>query len=133
MTKKLNFKKVSFYILPIVCLAVVYSVMMAEPSLLSFKQKSVHAVSLAETETSLNFKIIDKTTILINNIPAVVKNEYTKKLSSGELPPGAPSGSYLILETSVYIIAMKRTGENTYIGVIKDLVNEDEGNRWWKI
>lgn len=106
---------------------------MGEQSLLSFKQKSVRALSLSGDETSLNFQIVDNKTILINNIPAVVKSEYTKKLTTEELPSGAPSGSYLILETNSYIIAVKRSGENTYIGLIKNLVNEGEKNIWWKI
>ncbi|KAF0858658.1 hypothetical protein Y888_14670 [Mixta calida B021323] len=38
-----------------------------------------------------------------------------------------------MLETNSYIIAMKRSGENTYIGLIKNLVNEGEKNIWWKI
>lgn len=130
---KLNLKKVSLFVLPMICLAFIYSLMMAEQSLLSFKQKSVRALSLAGDEASLNFQIVDNKTILINNIPAVVKREYTKKLTSEELPPGAPSGSYLILGTNAYIIAMKRSGENTYIGVLKNLVNEGERNIWWKI
>ncbi|WP_154975239.1 hypothetical protein [Klebsiella grimontii] len=130
---KLKFKKVSLFVLPIICLAIFYSLMMGEPSLLSFKQKSVHAFSLSGDETSLNFQIVDNKTILINNIPAIVKNEYTKKLTTEELPAGAPSGSYLILETNSYIFAMRRSGESTYIGVIKNLVNEGEKNIWWKI
>ncbi|WP_085551587.1 hypothetical protein [Klebsiella quasipneumoniae] len=130
---KLNLKKVSLFVLPIICLALFYSLLMGEQSLLSFKQKSVRALSLSGDETSLNFQIVDNKTILINNIPAVVKSEYTKKLTTEELPSGAPSGSYLILETNSYIIAVKRSGENTYIGLIKNLVNEGEKNIWWKI
>lgn len=130
---KLNFKKVSLFVLPIICLAFFYSLLMGEQSLLSFKQKSVRALCLSGDETSLNFQIVDNKTILINNIPAVVKSEYTKKLTTEELPSGAPSGSYLILETNSYIIAMKRSGESTYIGLIKNLVNEGEKNIWWKI
>ncbi|ENO4242564.1 hypothetical protein ACBH56_006167, partial [Klebsiella oxytoca] len=101
---KLNLKKVSLFVLPIICLALFYSLLMGEQSLLSFKQKSVRALSLSGDETSLNFQIVDNKTILINNIPAVVKSEYTKKLTTEELPSGAPSGSYLILETNSYII-----------------------------
>lgn len=107
--------------------------MMESSDLSSFKQTSVHAVSMAGEETSVNFQVVDNKTIMINNVPSIVKKEYTKNLSSKEIPPGAPPGKYLILETSAYIIAMKRSGENTYIGVVKDLINEGEGNIWWKI
>ncbi|HHT1018432.1 TPA: hypothetical protein ACTYAB_005041, partial [Klebsiella pneumoniae] len=110
-----------------------YSLTMNKPSLSSFKQNSVHAVSLAGAETSMNFKIVDEKTIMINNIPSVVKKEYIKSLSSTEVPPGAPSGDYLMLETSAYIFAMKQSGGNTYIGLVKDLINEGEGHIWWKI
>ncbi|WP_192906895.1 hypothetical protein [Klebsiella quasipneumoniae] len=96
-------------------------------------QKSVHAVSLAGTETNMNFKVVDEKTIMINNVPSIVKKEYTKSLSSTEVPPGAPSGDYLMLETSTYIFAMKQSGGNTYIGLIKNLINEGEGKIWWKI
>ncbi|HBR4718789.1 TPA: hypothetical protein L9W43_005085 [Klebsiella pneumoniae] len=96
-------------------------------------QKSVHAVSLAGTETNMNFKVVDEKTIMINNVPSIVKKEYTKSLSSTEVPPGAPSGDYLMLETSAYIFAMKQSGGNTYICLIKNLINEGEGKIWWKI
>ncbi|WP_368763517.1 hypothetical protein [Klebsiella variicola] len=96
-------------------------------------QKSVHAVSLAGTETNMNFKVVDEKTIMINNVPSIVKKEYTKSLSSTEVPPGAPSGDYLMLETSAYIFAMKQSEGNTYIGLIKNLINEGEGKIWWKI
>nr|WP_323849573.1 hypothetical protein [Klebsiella pneumoniae] len=111
----------------------IYSLTMNKPSLSSFKQNSVHAVSLAGAETSMNFKIVDEKTIMINNIPSIVKKEYIKSLSSTEVPPGAPSGDYLMLETSAYIFAMKQSGGNTYIGLVKDLINEGEGHIWWKI
>lgn len=106
---------------------------MNKPSLSSFIQKSVRAVSLAGTETNMNFKVVDEKTIMINNVPSIVKKEYTKSLSSTEVPPGAPSGDYLMLETSAYIFAMKQSGGNTYIGLIKNLINEGEGKIWWKI
>ena len=38
-----------------------------------------------------------------------------------------------MLETSAYIFAMKQSGGNTYIGLIKNLINEGEGKIWWKI
>ncbi|YBD62143.1 hypothetical protein ACCR89_27565 (plasmid) [Klebsiella pneumoniae] len=54
-------------------------------------------------------------------------------LSSTEVPPGAPSGDYLMLETSAYIFAMKQPRGYTYIGLVKNLINEGEGHIWWKI
>ena len=62
-----------------------------------------------------------------------VKKEHTKSLSSTGVPPGAPSGDYLMLETSAYIFAMKQPGWYTYIGLVKNLINEGEGHIWWKI
>ncbi|MEQ5590983.1 hypothetical protein ABN347_25200, partial [Klebsiella pneumoniae] len=47
--------------------------------------------------------------------------------------PGAPSGDYLMLETSAYIFAMKQPRGYTYIGLVKNLINEGEGHIWWKI
>ncbi|HBY9717383.1 TPA: hypothetical protein MJA52_004409 [Klebsiella aerogenes] len=129
----MSIKKVSFFIVPLIILLGIYSLTMNKPSLSSFMQKSVHAVSLAGTETSMNFKVVDEKTIMINNVPSIVKKEYTKILSSSEIPPGAPSGDYLMLETSAYIFAMKQSGGNTYIGLIKNLLNEGEGKIWWKI
>ncbi|HFO1928377.1 MULTISPECIES: hypothetical protein [Klebsiella] len=128
-----SIKKASFFIVPLIILLGIYSQTMNKPSLSSFMQKSVHAVSLAGTETNMNFKVVDEKTIMINNIPSIVKKEYTKSLSSTEVPPGAPSGDYLMLETSAYIFAMKQSGGNTYIGLIKNLINEGEGKIWWKI
>lgn len=128
-----SIKKASFFIVPLIILLGIYSLTMNKPSLSSFMQKSVHAVSLAGTETNMNFKVVDEKTIMINNVPSIVKKEYTKSLSSTEVPPGAPSGDYLMLETSAYIFAMKQSGGNTYIGLIKNLINEGEGNIWWKI
>ncbi|AOV15303.1 hypothetical protein KAF86_10145 [Klebsiella pneumoniae] len=134
MTMKIvSIKKVSFFIVPLITLLGIYSLTMNKPSLSSFKQNSVHAASLAGAETSMNFKIVDEKTIMINNIPSIVKKEYIKSLSSTEVPPGAPSGDYLMLETSAYIFAMKQSGGNTYIGLVKDLINEGEGHIWWKI
>ncbi|MEG7996260.1 hypothetical protein LAV69_00030 [Klebsiella quasipneumoniae subsp. quasipneumoniae] len=52
---------------------------------------------------------------------------------STEVPPGAPSGDYLMLETSAYIFAMKQPRGYTYIGLVKNLINEGEGHIWWKI
>lgn len=130
MTMKIvSIKKVSFFIVPLITLLGIYSLTMNKPSLSSFKQNSVHAVSLAGAETSMNFKIVDEKTIMINNIPSIVKKEYIKSLSSTEVP----SGDYLMLETSAYIFAMKQSGGNTYIGLVKDLINEGEGHIWWKI
>ncbi len=128
-----SIKKASFFIVPLIILLGIYSQTMNKPSLSSFMQKSVHAVSLAGTETNMNFKVVDENTIMINNVPSIVKKEYTKSLSSTEVPPGAPSGDYLMLETSAYIFAMKQSGGNTYIGLIKNLINEGEGKIWWKI
>ncbi len=128
-----SIKKASFFIVPLIILLGIYSLTMNKPSLSSFMQKSVHAVSLAGTETNMNFKVVDEKTIMINNVPLIVKKEYTKSLSSTEVPPGAPSGDYLMLETSAYIFAMKQSGGNTYIGLIKNLINEGEGKIWWKI
>ncbi len=128
-----SIKKASFFIVPLIILLGIYSQTMNKPSLSSFMQKSVHAVSLAGTETNMNFKVVDEKTIMINNVPSIVKKEYTKNLSSTEVPPGAPSGDYLMLETSAYIFAMKQSGGNTYIGLIKNLINEGEGKIWWKI
>ena len=128
-----SIKKASFFIVPLIILLGIYSQTMNTPSLSSFMQKSVHAVSLAGTETNMNFKVVDEKTIMINNVPSIVKKEYTKSLSSTEVPPGAPSGDYLMLETSAYIFAMKQSGGNTYIGLIKNLINEGEGKIWWKI
>ncbi|EIC1059056.1 hypothetical protein K9686_004022 [Escherichia coli] len=128
-----SIKKASFFIVPLIILLGIYSQTMNKPSLSSFMQKSVHAVSLAGTETNMNFKVVDEKTIMINNVPSIVKKEYTKSLSSAEVPPGAPSGDYLMLETSAYIFAMKQSGGNTYIGLIKNLINEGEGKIWWKI
>ncbi|EIX9200977.1 MULTISPECIES: hypothetical protein [Klebsiella/Raoultella group] len=128
-----SIKKASFFIVPLIILLGIYSQTMNKPSLSSFMQKSVHAVSLAGTETNMNFKVVDEKTIMINNVPSIVKKEYTKSLSSTEVPPGAPSGDYLMLETSAYIFAMKQSGGNTYIGLIKNLINEGEGKIWWKI
>lgn len=128
-----SIKKASFFIVPLIILLGIYSQTMNKPSLSSFMQKSVHAVSLAGTETNMNFKVVDEKTIMINNVPSIVKKEYTKSLSSPEVPPGAPSGDYLMLETSAYIFAMKQSGGNTYIGLIKNLINEGEGKIWWKI
>ncbi len=128
-----SIKKASFFIVPLIILLGIYSLTMNKPSLSSFMQKSVHAVSLAGTETNMNFKVVDEKTIMINNVPSIVKKEYTKSLSSTEVPPGAPSGDYLMLETSAYIFAMKQSGGNTYIGLIKNLINEGEGKIWWKI
>ena len=128
-----SIKKASFFIVPLIILLSIYSQTMNKPSLSSFMQKSVHAVSLAGTETNMNFKVVDEKTIMINNVPSIVKKEYTKSLSSTEVPPGAPSGDYLMLETSAYIFAMKQSGGNTYIGLIKNLINEGEGKIWWKI
>ncbi len=128
-----NIKKASFFIVPLIILLGIYSQTMNKPSLSSFMQKSVHAVSLAGTETNMNFKVVDEKTIMINNVPSIVKKEYTKSLSSTEVPPGAPSGDYLMLETSAYIFAMKQSEGNTYIGLIKNLINEGEGKIWWKI
>lgn len=128
-----SIKKASFFIVPLIILLGIYSFTMKKPSLSSFMQKSVHAVSLAGTETNMNFKVVDEKTIMINNVPSIVKKEYTKSLSSTEVPPGAPSGDYLMLETSAYIFAMKQSGGNTYIGLIKNLINEGEGKIWWKI
>jgi hypothetical protein len=62
-----------------------------------------------------------------------VKKEHTKSFSSTEVPPGAPSGDYLMLETSAYIFAMKQPRGYTYIGLVKNLINEGEGHIWWKI
>ncbi|HAI9595334.1 hypothetical protein GQR74_28455 (plasmid) [Klebsiella pneumoniae] len=129
----MSIKKASFFIVPLIILLGIYSQTMNKPSLSSFMQKSVHAVSLAGTETNMNFKVVDEKTIMINNVPSIVKKEYTKSLSSTEVPPGAPSGDYLMLETSAYIFAMKQSGGNTYIGLIKNLINEGEGKIWWKI
>lgn len=53
--------------------------------------------------------------------------------ASTEVPPGAPSGDYLMLETSAYIFAMKQPRGYTYIGLVKNLINEGEGHIWWKI
>jgi hypothetical protein len=131
--KKVSIKKVSLFIVPFITLPGIYSLTMNKPDLVSFRQNSVHAVSLAGAETSLNFQIVDEKTIMINNIPSVVKKEYNKSLEINEVPPGAPSGNYLMLETSAYIIAMKQSGGNTYIGLVKDLINEGEGNIWWKL
>lgn len=131
--KKVSIKKVSLFIIPCITLLGIYLVTMNKPDLVSFKQDSVHAVSLAGAETSLNFQVVDEKTIMINNIPSVVKKKYNKNLSANEVPPGAPSGNYLMLETSAYIIAMKQSGGNTYIGLVKDLINEGEGNIWWKL
>ncbi len=128
-----SIKKASFFIVPLIILLGIYSQTMNKPSLSSFMQKSVHAVSMAGTETNMNFKVVDEKTIMINNVPSIVKKEYTKSLSSTEVPPGAPSGDYLMLETSAYIFAMKQSGGNTYIGLIKNLINEGEGKTWWKI
>ncbi|HBY6861873.1 TPA: hypothetical protein MI529_25675 [Klebsiella pneumoniae] len=128
-----SIKKASFFIVPLIILLGIYSQTMNKPSLSSFMQKSVHAVSMAGTETNMNFKVVDEKTIMINNVPSIVKKEYTKSLSSTEVPPGAPSGDYLMLETSAYIFAMKQSGGNTYIGLIKNLINEGEGKIWWKI
>ena len=128
-----SIKKASFFIVPLIILLGIYSQTMNKPSLSSFRQKSVHAVSLAGTETNMNFKVVDEKTIMINNVPSLVKEGYTKSLSSTEVPPGAPSGDYLMLETSAYIFAMKQSGGNTYIGLIKNLINEGEGKIWWKI
>lgn len=128
-----SIKKASFFIVPLIILLGIYSQTMNKPSLSSFMQKSVHAVSLAGTETNMNFKVVDEKTIMINNVPSIVKKEYTKSLSSTEVPPGAPSGDYLMLETSAYIFAMKQSGGNIYIGLIKNLINEGEGKIWWKI
>ncbi|VUS87555.1 MULTISPECIES: hypothetical protein [Klebsiella] len=128
-----SIKKASFFIVPLIILLGIYSQTMNKPSLSSLMQKSVHAVSLAGTETNMNFKVVDEKTIMINNVPSIVKKEYTKSLSSTEVPPGAPSGDYLMLETSAYIFAMKQSGGNTYIGLIKNLINEGEGKIWWKI
>lgn len=128
-----SIKKASFFIVPLIILLGIYSQTMNKPSLSSFMQKSVHAVSLAGTETNMNFKVVDEKTIMINNVPSIVKKEYTKSLSSTEVPPGAPSGDYLMLETSAYIFAIKQSGGNTYIGLIKNLINEGEGKIWWKI
>lgn len=128
-----SIKKASFFIVTLIILLGIYSQTMNKPSLSSFMQKSVHAVSLAGTETNMNFKVVDEKTIMINNVPSIVKKEYTKSLSSTEVPPGAPSGDYLMLETSAYIFAMKQSGGNTYIGLIKNLINEGEGKIWWKI
>lgn len=128
-----SIKKASFFIVPLIILLGIYSQTMNKPSLSNFMQKSVHAVSLAGTETNMNFKVVDEKTIMINNVPSIVKKEYTKSLSSTEVPPGAPSGDYLMLETSAYIFAMKQSGGNTYIGLIKNLINEGEGKIWWKI
>lgn len=130
---KLNLKKVCFIIFPLIALTGAYSFFMSEPALSGFKQTSEHAVSMDGDEAGLNFKVIDDRTIMINNIPSVVKNEYSKNFSANDIPPGAPTGKYLILETSAYIIAMKRHGGNTYIGIVKDLINDGEGNIWWKI
>ncbi|HBQ8857752.1 TPA: hypothetical protein MBN28_005497 [Klebsiella variicola] len=129
----MSIKKASFFIVPLIILLGIYSQTMNKPSLSSFMQKSVHAVSLAGTETNMNFKVVDEKTIMINNVPSIVKKEYTKSLSSTEVPPGVPSGDYLMLETSAYIFAMKQSGGNTYIGLIKNLINEGEGKIWWKI
>ncbi|RLZ84601.1 hypothetical protein EA160_26770 [Klebsiella pneumoniae] len=128
-----SIKNASFFIVPLIILLGIYSQTMNKPSLSSFMQKSVHAVSMAGTETNMNFKVVDEKTIMINNVPSIVKKEYTKSLSSTEVPPGAPSGDYLMLETSAYIFAMKQSGGNTYIGLIKNLINEGEGKTWWKI
>ncbi|MCD6945023.1 hypothetical protein LTW04_17660 [Escherichia coli] len=128
-----SIKKASFFIVPLIILLGIYSQTMNKPSLSSFMQKSVHAVSLAGTETNMSFKVVDEKTIMINNVPSIVKKEYTKSFSSTEVPPGAPSGDYLMLETSAYIFAMKQSGGNTYIGLIKNLINEGEGKIWWKI
>lgn len=38
-----------------------------------------------------------------------------------------------MLETSAYIFAMKQPRGYTYIGLVKNLINEDEGHIWWKI
>ena len=38
-----------------------------------------------------------------------------------------------MLETSAYIFAMKQPGWYTYICLVKNLINEDEGHIWWKI
>ncbi|MDF1956418.1 hypothetical protein [Klebsiella pneumoniae] len=84
MTMKIvSIKKVSFFIVPLITLLGIYSLTMNKPSLSSFKQNSVHAVSLAGAETSMNFKIVDEKTIMINNIPSIVKKEYIKSLREG--------------------------------------------------
>ena len=38
-----------------------------------------------------------------------------------------------MLETSAYIFAMKQPRGDTYIGLVKNLINEGEGHIWWKI
>ncbi|CAB1229703.1 Uncharacterised protein [Klebsiella quasipneumoniae] len=38
-----------------------------------------------------------------------------------------------MLETSAYIFAMKQPRGYTYIGLVKNLINEGEGHIWWKI
>ena len=38
-----------------------------------------------------------------------------------------------MLETSAYIFAMNQPRGYTYIGLVKNLINEDEGHIWWKI
>lgn len=126
-------KKVSLFIVPFITIIGIYSLITHKPDLVSFKQNSVHAVNLDGAETSLNFQVVDEKTIMINSIPSVVKKEYNKKFSANEVPPGAPEGNYLMLETSAYIIAMKQSGGNIYIGLVKDLINEGEGNIWWKL
>lgn len=93
MTMKIvSIKKVSFFIVPLITLLSIYSLTMNKPSLSSFKQNSVHAVSLAGAETSMNFKNVDEKTIMINNIPSIVKKEYIKSLSSTEVPPRCSIG-----------------------------------------
>ncbi|MBR8554397.1 hypothetical protein DMS87_27920, partial [Klebsiella variicola] len=63
----------------------------------------------------------------------VRKKSYLFNKASTEVPPGAPSGDYLMLETSAYIFAMKQPRGYTYIGLVKNLINEGEGHIWWKI
>ncbi len=78
--KKVSIKIVSLFIIPCITLLGIYLVTMNKPDLVSFKQDSVHAVSLAGAETSLNFQVVDEKTIMINNIPSVVKKSTIKTL-----------------------------------------------------
>ncbi len=58
--KKVSIKIVSLFIIPCITLLGIYLVTMNKPDPVSFKQDSVHAVSLAGAETSLNFQVVDE-------------------------------------------------------------------------